>query len=428
MTPTAVVLQALVTEWTWETLLRVLGFGLYASVVAVGTAFVYRWYTTRPIDPGTTALVAVALVAVAVNLEGYLTGAYVPDTRVQSHLTGLYLLGVFAASALAGEVGRRIGDHTACDVFGIDPIEAPPGIAALLRSGGISVAVTLPETIEDADGYPPVAASVKRDLAGRTLLFPRRLAVEELRDRLADRLARDYPVGHVHVEFDESGSVSYLALGRQPSGIGTSLPSGTVAAAVRADPPAGATSGDPVELWAVEDGEHRLVATGTFRANVGDVTTVALDADDADALSEGGPYRLVTPPEQPDHRDDLVSVLRSADETVTRVTVESGGHLEGEFAGWLPATVLVVERSEEVVPFPEDRETLRAGDTVYVLGTPADLHDLAQFERERKDERAAPRGDDGDGTSSASGASEDVPDGPEEGPDDAVAPEESAGG
>ncbi|AQL42158.1 hypothetical protein BV210_05280 [Halorientalis sp. IM1011] len=387
-----VLLQSLAGDWTKRSLVHILGFGLYAGVVATGVAFVYRKYTTYPLPIGASVVVGTVFPAIWLNLVGLLRDVIVEPTPLLHYGTGAYLLGAFFVSAVASAGGRWIGDHLACEVFGITRLDAHGELARLVRSAGLVIAVELPETVADAEGYPPVDEESKRELAGRRMLFPRRLSVAELESRLVTRIERDFPVDHVSVSVTDEGEVTYLAVGRRPAGIGPSLPPETVAVAVRGDPPADANTGDPVEVWTAVDGageEAQLVATGTFRASVGDVTTLQVAAADADELDAGARYRLVTQPADPNDVNELVSVVRAADETVTSVTVADGGPLDGEFAGWLPADVLVVDRDGETTPFPDDRDPLRAGDTVYVLGTPGQLRDLAEYERDRDRERSA---------------------------------------
>lgn len=386
----ALPLQSLVAEWTWVTVVQVIGYGVFATAGAVAVAFCYRWRTARPVNLGVAVLTALGLVATGVTLEAALSSSILPGTDLQDERTGIYLLAAFSVGAIGSEAGRRIGDHAARDVFEIEAVDATGEVATLVRSGGIAVELTLPDVVEDAEGYEPVEQRTKRQLEGRTFRFPRRLSSDELRHRVAARIEQDYDVDHVDVELGASGTVDFLALGRRSTGLGPTLPEGTVAIAVRGDPAPDANTGDPVELWTVEDGESRLAATGVLRATVGDVTTVAVDADDVGALASEGPYRILTRHGRPDDRNQLVSVIRSAEETVTKVTVEPDGHLEGEFVGWLPTTVLAIARSGTTHPLPADNETLRGGDAVYVLGTPAELRSLASFERERKDERAPP--------------------------------------
>ncbi|MFC7196264.1 cation:proton antiporter regulatory subunit [Halosimplex aquaticum] len=372
------------SDWTTTALLRILGFGLYASVIAMGFAFIYRGYSTRPLPVGAAVVIGLSFVTTSLNITAVVQSSLIDDTAKIHYASAAYLLGVFTVGAVTSEVGRRIGDHFACDVFEITRADAGGMVARLVQSAGLIVEVTLPETVDDIDGYPAVDDGVKRALAGRTVRFPRRLSDADLEDRLATRLERDFGVGHVHAEIESDLTVSSLAVGARPSGIGPSLPPGTVALAIEGDPSPDASTGDPVEVWIDGDDGGRLVATGKFRATVGDVATITVGTDDAEAFDPDGSYRLVTRPDTANDVNELVATVWEAEETVTAVTVEEGDALQGEFVDWLPVSVLVVVRDGEPIPFPAENETLDVGDTVYVLGTPAGLHRLAEYEPDRE--------------------------------------------
>jgi len=418
----AVPLQ-LVSDWTTTALLRILGFGLYASIVAMGVAFLYRGYSTRSLPAGAGVVIGLSFVTMSLNIQAVAQPTVISDTEKLHYASGVYLLGVFAAGAVTSEMGRRIGDHFACDVFDVARIETDGAVARLVQSAGLIVEFTLPESVDDIDGYPAVDDSTKRALAGRAVRFPRRLSDDELEERLATRLERDFDVGHVHVEIASDLTVSSLAVGRHPSGISPSLPPGTAAVAIRGDPSPDASTGDPVEVWTDGADGGRLVATGKFRAAVGDVATVTVGAEDADAFDAEESYRLVTRPDTASDVNELVATVWEAEETVTARTVDDGDALQGEFVDWLPVSVLVLVRDGDPIPFPAANETLTAGDTVYVLGTPDDLHRFAEYEPDREPgDRPAP-----EDTSGADDGERDTRGTPSESSDDgAPGPDESA--
>ncbi|MFC6758018.1 MULTISPECIES: hypothetical protein [Haloarcula] len=101
-------------------------------------------------------------------------------------------------------------------------------------------------------------------------------------------------------------------------------------------------------------------------------------------LDQSEEYRLVTHPDTSSDLAEFIPVIRDVEETMTRVIVEAGGPLEGEFAGWLPVSVPVIDRAGTAIPFPAERETLQAGDVAYVIGTPADIARLDQYEADRE--------------------------------------------
>ena len=369
-----VLAQAIPTETLLTAVLRIFGFALLAAVTAAGVAVTYRWYSADGIPDGIAILVGVTIVALWLNTQTALQQAIIGNTGLTDPGTAVYTVAAFVASAIAADGGRRLGDYLARDVFLVATPRTFTEVSQLVRSAGRVVAVDLPDEIADIDGYDPVDESVKDELAGQALLFPRRLTVEELHDRLAARLERDFGVGHVDVELTADGTVDYLAVGSRPSGIGPTLAPGTVAVALEADPAADASPGDAVRIWAREEGDTaRRITGGELRAADDDVATVAIDADDATDLAPDRTYRLVTLPGSPDAERELVSLLRAADETVTAISVDRDDPLVGLTIDALPLLVVALERAgddDKHLPLPAADVRLAAGDVAYVLGRP----------------------------------------------------------
>ncbi|MFD1565678.1 TrkA C-terminal domain-containing protein [Haloarchaeobius amylolyticus] len=376
-----VLAQAIPTETLLTAVIRILGFVLLAAGAAAGAAFTYRWYSADGIPDGVAILVGVTVVALWLNTQTALQQAIIGNTGLTEPGTAVYTVAVFVTSAIAADGGRRLGDYLARDVFLVATPRTFTEVSQLVRSAGRVVAVELPSEIADIDGYDPVDESIKDDLAGETLLFPRRLTVDQLHERLAARLERDFGVGHVDVDLDADGTVEYLAVGSRPAGIGSTLAPGTVAVALEADPAADASPGDAVQIWTRDEGgTARLVAGGELRAAVDDIATVAIDADDARELEPDRAYRLTTLPGSPGAERELVSLLRAADETVTAISVDPDDPLVGLPIDALPLLVVALERAgddETALALPADDVRLAAGDIAYVLGRPDALRRVA---------------------------------------------------
>ncbi len=373
---TAALAQAVATDLLVDAVIRVLGFAVLAGVTAAGTAFVYRWYTGEGIPDGVAVLAGVTVVALWLNTKSALGDAIIGETPLLDPETAVYTVVTFAASAIAADGGRRVGDSVAVDTVAAATPRTLDEVGRLVRAAGRVVAVTLPETIADADGYDPVDEETKAELAGETLYLPRRLSPDERRDRLVTRLERDYGVGGVDVSLADDGTVEFLAVGSRPSGIGPTLAPGSVAVALDADPAPDASPGDAVEVWISADGETRRVTTAELRAIAGDVATLAVDGDDVDDLPVDRSYRLVTLPGSADAGRQFVSLLRAADETITATTVDEDGPFVGTRVGTVPVAVVAVDRDGEAVALPNADERLEAGDVAYLLGRPAALRRL----------------------------------------------------
>jgi hypothetical protein len=355
-----------------QVLLRLGGFAVGALVVAGAASTVYRWYSRRKLPFGVGALVGMAVVAVYLQTAGLygdvLTGT---DPAVFRPATATFNVLALGTGLVGGLAGRRLGDRVATDVFALAGVrELETGVGRAATTLGRVTALELPEKIEDVEGYDPVDDATKAELAGKTLLFPRRLKPAERRDRLVARLREDYDVGTVDAEVDADGTVAYLAVGSRPAGIGQTLAPGAVAVAVHADPPAGASPGDVVQVWQPGP-EPSRVATAELRGVDGDVVTVALDEADAGALSAETTYRVVTVPSTPRAERELAAAVRGADETLGTVEVAAGSDLDGATVRDLDASVVAVRPAggaAEAVPSRDRR--LAAGDTCYVVARP----------------------------------------------------------
>lgn len=360
-----------------DVLVRLLGFAVLAGVTAAGAAAVFRWYSADELPEGVAILVGVSLVAIWLNTKTALQDAIIGTTPLLDPATAVYTVVTFVVSAIAADGGRRIGDHLAANVFAISTPRSIDDVTEYVRSAGRVVTVDLPAEIDDVEGYDPIDTATKEELAGKTFHFPRRLAVTDLRERLVDRLERDHGIGHVDVEFDDDGSIEYLALGSRPAGIGPTLAPGTVAVALRGDPAADASPGDAVRLWRRDGDSFRRVTRGELRGTAGDVATIALDTNDVATLDPDEEYRLVTLPDNPGAERDFVSLLRAANETVTTLVVERDSALAGSSVGSLPVLVLAIDRDGDPIALPAEDTTLTAGDLAYVLARPEALRRLA---------------------------------------------------
>lgn len=387
-----------------RTVIRLLAFLAVAGLAGGAVAAVYRWYARRRVPLGPALLSGVGVVALYLNtvglygdiLAGGGTSIFTPDVI-------LFNLGSLLVGGVGAAVGRAAGDRVATDAFvalGARELDAAPGRIA--RSVGRVTAVELPADIGDIEGYDPVPPEVKAELAGKTLLLSGRLSDVERRDRLVTRIKEDYDVTHVDLDMTPDGTVEYLAVGARVAGVGPTLAPGTVACTVRADPAAGASPGDVVQVWEPAP-EPRRVLTGELRATGADAATLAVDATEATALDATTTYRLVTLPAEPRADREFASALRAADETMGVATVGEGSELDGRRVADANATVVAVgppDGAIEALP-PRDRP-LAPGDTLYVVARPEELRRL---EARTSVPAAGATAGDGDGDGDGDGCS-----------------------
>jgi hypothetical protein len=364
------VTAALVNGLPVAALVHVAGLALAAGVVVAVLAASFRWYFRQRVPFGVAVLVAATVVTLDLNTRVALGQAIADTADVLDPLSVGFNLAAFAVAVALVPAARRAGDRVGVQVLAATGTRELTGeVGTLVQTVGRSIAVDLPEDITDIEGYDPVASDVKAELAGKTLIFPRKLTVDQLRDRIATRLKDDYEVGYVDAELDADGTVTYLALGRRTAGIGPTLPPGTAAVAVRADPPNAAGAGDLVQLYETDGDRPQRVATAEIRGVHEDWVTLALDEVDARAVA-GGDFRLVILPYEPGADRQFATLLRGSDETFAVADVAAGSDLDGAAVGAVPGTVVAVRSADGVAAIPAHDRAIAAGDTVYVVARP----------------------------------------------------------
>jgi len=377
-------IASLVPPGTRSALVRLAGFALLAAVTGGTVAALYRRLTTRKISSGTGVLAGLLAVSLWLTVRIATSETVVAGLSIVLDATGYFLLATFGSSAVAVAAGRRFGDTLACEIYEIPPDPQSEETAVVRRSARRAVSVELPDTIRDRSGSEPVDLDLRRELEGSRWWFPSGLSAVELESRLRTRLERDYGISRVEIELAGNGNVKNLAIGYEPSGLSATLPPRTVGVAVRTELLPAAAVHDPIELWTAPDDCAEFAGKATLHATTTDSATLVLPEHATNAAAHNDAYRCTTKPAVSDDVADLLSVLREADHTIDMLSIEAKAPLEGEFVGWLPVSVLVIVRDRGVIPLPDETETLRTGDDVYVFGGPGEFHDLASFERERQ--------------------------------------------
>lgn len=354
---------------------EVVGLALSAGLLATVLAMIYQWYARERLPDGVAVLAGLTVVAVYLNATAALGQVIAPQPDGQSVLTArtavMNLLALLGGATL-GVAGGRLGAHVAraFTLVGISELEGDVG--ALVRTVGRVVIVDLPdeEFIEDVESHDPVTAQTKTALAGKSLVFPGGLTIEELRQRLVDRLKTEYDVGVVDVDLTRDGEVAYLAVGSRLAGIGPTLPPGTAATAVVADPPFAAGAGDVVQVWSGGENPERII-TAELRSRAGDVVTLAADEDEVVKLSAREQYRLVTVPSAARADREFATLLRAAEETMGVLTIAAESDLVGRTVGEVDVPVVAIRPEDGTVePLPSRSRTLVPGDTVFGVARP----------------------------------------------------------
>lgn len=349
----------------------ILALGVFSGVVALLTATAFRWHLDEELPQGVALLFGTGAIALWLNTTASIGQAIGGTTDLLTLRAAGFTILAFGLGALAAESGRIVGDTVGARLRRRSAFDGTAeGVTHLLRGGKRGLRVELPADIHDIDGYDPVREDIKDQLAEETMIFPGAFTLEELHEAFSARMDSEYGIGKVDVEFTPDGEITYLAVGRGMAGIGHTLPPGTVAVAIRADPAFSASPGDAVRIWRTDPAPVQ-VATGELRGIINDIVTVAIDADDADALSDEGPYRLMTMPAGQRADREFAALLRRSNESAAEVTVPPESPVIGQRMPDVGVTVLAIERSDGSIAAPPSPETTVAGgDRLIVYGRP----------------------------------------------------------
>lgn len=358
---------------------RVVGVALFAAAVTLPVAFVYRSRMKADLPDGATLVIGLGVAAMYLNTRLALVQFVGEEAQPLALGNAVVNLVTFAAAGLASFGGRHLGHDTAESGL-VSLHRFQPSLGPVVRATGRFIRIRLPDEIEDIEGYDVVPDATKEALAGEKLDFPRGLTVEELRSQLVARLKERHQIGYVDVDLEEDGTVNHLAVGQRAIGLGPTLPPGTAAVAVRADPPFSASPGDTVHLWRPAEGdrEPERVGRGELRASVGSGATLVTDQETARAIDAGVEYRLVTlsAPSQADR--EFASMLRRSDETLGVLELTEESPMIGSSIAALDVTTIAVESADGTVEtLPTATRVIRAGDRLHAIARPERLRVLA---------------------------------------------------
>lgn len=369
---------------------RILGLALLAALVTAGTAFFYRVRTHQRLPEGVTVLLGLGAVAIVLNTRLVLVQTLGPGGDPLTVQEAYVNVAVFVAAGIASYGGRHFGDR-----FGTSERLAisrfQPEFSPLVRAVGRFITVSVPDEISDIDGYDPVDDRVKDALAGSTLDFPRGLTRDELDAEVRMRLREEHGIGYVDLEMTDEGEIEHLGVGRRAAGLGPTIPPGSAAVALRADPPYSATVGDTVQIWGDAAETESPLGTGELRATVGDVVTVVTDVSVAEAVNPTTEYRLMTLPADSHPEKEFAALLREVDETLGVVELGADSPLVGTPTGAIDIALIAITGADGVVEtLPDRKRVLEAGDTIVVIGRPEELRILAEGKGITRTETSVP--------------------------------------
>lgn len=349
-------------------LIRLVGFALLAAACAGLAAFVYRNRIGENLPETAGLIVGLGAVAIYLNTRLVLVQFVGDEGDPLTSEAAFVNLIIFVVAGVATLIGHTFGDRTAASERFSLTVRSP-SLSPIVRATGRFITVTLPDEIEDIDGYDPVPTETKAALAGRSFDFPRGLTIDELEEQLTVRLTEKHDIGYVDVDLDTEGGVEYLAVGHGPAGLGETLAPGMAAVALTADPASSASPGDTIEIWRAGE-EPESLGVGELRAAVDDTVTVACDRSVAQAIDPATRYRIVTHAAGANADREFVTMLRTGAETMSVLQLDEVSPLAGTVVGSLDANVLAVQRGEKLETIPGREYRIAPGDRLYLLGRP----------------------------------------------------------
>jgi|AntRauTorckE6833_2_1112554.scaffolds.fasta_scaffold00219_13 hypothetical protein len=336
--------------------------GIVPAFVSGALGFAFKYLTGVTLPGLGVVVLAVAIAGINGGLMGLMEPAVANSPRIVTAAVVVMMLSLYAHSqgdklgvALPKRFSlQRIRERTlsgdALDVF-----------------GGVTVTVT--GAVADMEGYPPLSADLRAQVAGSSWSFPGDLPVFELESRLAERLKTEFELADVSVTVDSRGRATVAAAppvgglsrlvpkGERAVSIPALLPTGvargdTVVAATAdrtvtgtvlsakatdADPPEPRVPGVPGDDDVVTDGGTEEVTTAAPAAPMTDGgegrVTLAVDREEAPALLRASRARVYVTSRGTHREFELVSLLRRAGNRFRRVTVRANGALDGTSIG-----------------------------------------------------------------------------------------------
>ncbi len=382
--------------------------GIIPALVAGALGFVFKYFTSVTI-PGFGVVVLGLAVA---GINGGLLALNDPTLRqnVSGTVVVIAIVVILMLTLYAHAKGDALGagfPHRV-SLRGLRERTLSSDVVELIGSRG-EVRVEVSGEVADIEGYPPVPDPVRTGIREGDWRLPADLTISELESRLAERLRTEFDLSEVTVEIDERGRAT-VAAAPPLSGLSKRVPSGRRAVSVQTLVPTGLARGDEVTVVTSEgrvegtvlsvksgggskatdggrpltdggatDGTNPTAATATpsqaAAAGGEGRLTVAVTRAEATSLLQADRPRIIVGSRGVRKEFELLSLLRRAGRRFRRMTVRSGGELDGATLGsanvreMYGVAVLAVRHPDGWTIAPRGTEPLASGDEVFVVGT-----------------------------------------------------------
>ncbi|MXR50668.1 potassium transporter TrkA [Halovenus sp. WSH3] len=378
--------------------------GIFPALVAFALGFGFKYLTGVSIPGLGVVVLAGGLAGVSGGLLGLL------DENVAQSTTGVTaILVVLMLSLWAHAQGDKLGatvprQLTLSRLRGTD--FSTDFLERVDSYGQIKIK---PVSVEDIEGYPPLAEDTRQAIQSTTWKFPVGLSVAELERKVAEKLTEAYSLADVTVTIDSEG-LAEITAAPESAGLSRRIPTGRRAVSIRTLLPTGLAIGDEVTLT-LPDGSvsgpvvsAKTDGAGTESAPKPADSGVKTDGGTEEATAERplqaptttggrGSVTVALPPEEArrvvreettkltvqsrgkNREYETIDVIERGDNQFQLVPLATGSPFDGvtledaRFRETFGIAVLAVRRSTDRIVAPPRSTELVAGDELLIAGS-----------------------------------------------------------
>lgn len=384
--------------------------GIIPAFIAFGIGFGFKYFT----DVTVPGLGVVVLGGALAGISGGLMGLM--DPELAQNWTGITAVLVILMAALwAHSQGDKLAAATPrkLTLRALRKNKLSVDLAERVDSYG-QIRLRPIGEIQNIEGYPPLSDDVRTNLREGSWKFPASLSLAELEEKLEDKLLTDYELAEVAVSVDRKGRVE-IAAAPTIAGLSRRVPKGRRAVSVKTLLPKGIARGDIVSLRLPDGPVTGPVVSARTDESEPPTATVAAAVPEDDTADEtdtdeppsqpsaptttGGEGRVtVALPLEAARRTlrtefspivvhsrgkqreyEAIGVLKSQGNRFRKYTLGEGSQLVDTTIGshqiraQYEVAILAIRRASERIVAPRGDVTLRAGDSLIVVGLPERL-------------------------------------------------------
>jgi len=380
---------------------------LFPAFIAFAIGFGFRYFTEVTVPAFAVVVLGGALAGVSGGLMGFV------DPQLANNWTGITATAVILMASLwAHSQGDKLAAATPRRLTLRSLRESRLSSDLVERIDTFGQLTIKPiGQVKDLEGYPPLPADLRTAIDGGSWKFSADLSRSELEHRLESQLVSDFDLAAVTVSIDAQGRAE-IAAAPSPGGLSRRVPPGRRAISVRTLVPTGLGRGDEVTVSGEgisvtgtvvsaqsdvtgesapeepqqpeeTEAERQQSAGGTTAGGEGRVT-IAVEAASIPEVLEIDFARVVVQPRGTNREFEAVALLKDQGLRFREVTLGDESPAVGQTVGeagfreTYGVAVLAIDRSSERVLAPGPDRRFESGDSLVVVGRPADLETFAE--------------------------------------------------